>query len=80
MQEVDTTGTSLGLSYAFCLPHSCQLGALFLVCLYCNSAGAFIDKSFAIQSVSRAVNPHRERCAGRLAVLDRAAELIERLA
>ena len=63
------------------MPVACrQVGALVLVCMYCNSTGAFVDKSLALQSVSTAVNPNRERCAGWLAVLARAAELIERLA
>ncbi len=40
----------------------------------------FIDKSVALQSISTAVNPNRESVPVDNAVLDRAAELIERLA
>ena len=63
------------LSHAFCVPRSCQVGALLSLqqhwCLH-------PQLTLALQPFSTAVNPNRKRCAGRIAVLDRAAELIER--
>lgn len=89
LKEVNGTGASYYIlppmltnthhvSYAFSVLH--KWGLCCQPAFTVTASGAFIDKSSALQPVSVRVNPKTERYAGKVAMLDRAAELSECLA